>query len=1198
MESELKRVSEKVERAGRDSHSQIWQRLENFLDAEGNTVIRTNIAFVQLETGMHYRDGEEWKATRELIEPIPGGAVAQHGPHKVIFAENLNTAGAIDMETPDGKRLRSHVLGLAYVDTATGSNVFIAELKDCHGEIVNSNQVVYSDAFKGLKADVRYTYTKAGFEQDIILRSQPPATSVLGFTPETTRLQVFTEFLDVPQPGKQEMSFQDATGDDRTDEFLDFGDMKIGTGRAFSIGEGAGKGVPVGKKWTHQDGRTFLVEEVAVTEVSERLSSLPRTAFLSRPSKNSLLEKINLPLPSAPQTAVTHKRKMLIAKLELPKPGLVLDYAMLNGNLQNYTFKGDTTYYISDNVILLNTTTIEGGTVVKYAPGKSVQLSSSVVCKTGPYRPAIFTARDDDTVGEILTGISTGTPSGYYANTALSAPSYSSPTLSYLRISYAAQGLYFNYVGGPSLTVRNMQFVSCQVGIATYNCSMGIKVRNALFKNVATVFSMYSGYSAGTPDAQYITVDGSTWLWATSHPYGQGIFKNCVFANVSGLITPSGGASVGGDPNGFYNAPSFGSSPTTVFSSPFQIVGAGTCYLDPSSGFPFLNIGTTTGIDSTLLAELKLKTTAAPTDVFDNVTISAGTTWSPSLLVPRDTDTPDLGYHYEPLDVCVSRVTLAGTLTINAGTAVGYFGTYGFRNGIFSIQGSPIARNPLAHYSAVQEQPVPAAPWGANANASYFLKNGEMPALNWRFAEVFTANGSYFGGGAAKNADVKHSELYAARMTCDSGSLVTQGFTNNILQRCTFAYGMCAGAGYSVKFGNNLFLNSGVTAGYFCYPGFASSIASHNNLFAGSSFTWSGWGSPQNSHNGYYNSTVTSPGTSPVNIATLDFQTGPLGPFYYPTAVSGQNLATLIDAGSSLAQPLGLDTFTTRTDQGFDECVVDIGFHYGFSPSPSTGTLSINTTLTASQLAEKIMAGSGVSVVPNTASYVGASYASGGFEGGKSAGLPLDEGAILTTGDANLAIGPNDDSFATAENGLSGDVDLDNLIVNDPLTLDASVLTFQVVSSTPITFTFRFVFASDEYPEFVGDFNDFFAIFLNGINIAFAPGTTLPTGVNTINGGSIPENFCDCIWQAVRPEYYIDNHDPGPTFSSLPPYRAVSPKYNLQYDGMTQLLTVPVTLSANSPALIKIAIADSSGAIGTDDQMDTAVFIATKSQCP
>ena len=91
------------------------------------------------------------------------------------FAGNANTAGgAVRLVAPDGKVFHSRVYGLAYWDTASGNNVLLAPLQDCQGTLVGSNRVVYANAFNGLKADIEYVFTKAGLEQNIILREQIP----------------------------------------------------------------------------------------------------------------------------------------------------------------------------------------------------------------------------------------------------------------------------------------------------------------------------------------------------------------------------------------------------------------------------------------------------------------------------------------------------------------------------------------------------------------------------------------------------------------------------------------------------------------------------------------------------------------------------------------------------------------------------------------------------------------------------------------------------------------------------------------------------------------------------------------------------------------------------------------------------------------------------------------------------------------
>ena len=106
----------------------------------------------------------KWIEASDEIEIDKDGAFARKSQHQVSFAANLNDPlGAIDMRTPDGKRMRSRVVGLAYTETDTGKSVFIAEVKDSQGVVLGRNQVLYLDAFAEVKADVRYTTTRSSF---------------------------------------------------------------------------------------------------------------------------------------------------------------------------------------------------------------------------------------------------------------------------------------------------------------------------------------------------------------------------------------------------------------------------------------------------------------------------------------------------------------------------------------------------------------------------------------------------------------------------------------------------------------------------------------------------------------------------------------------------------------------------------------------------------------------------------------------------------------------------------------------------------------------------------------------------------------------------------------------------------------------------------------------------------------------------
>lgn len=85
--------------------------------------------------------------------------------------------------------------------------------------------------------------------------------------------------------------------------------------------------------------------------------------------------------------------------------------------------------------------------------------------------------------------------------------------------------------------------------------------------------------------------------------------------------------------------------------------------------------------------------------------------------------------------------------------------------------------------------------------------------------------------------------------------------------------------------------------------------------------------------------------------------------------------------------------------------------------------ITVTTTGDANTLASTIL-GSGISLV-GSATYTGAAVASGTFTGGLASGIGIDSGILLTSGNAQLAVGPNNSSGATGNNGLAGSSLLD-----------------------------------------------------------------------------------------------------------------------------------------------------------------------------
>ena len=185
----------------RAANSRVWERTVYERGPNGQAIPRKH-RYTELASGLNYWDSTagQWVESQELIEAYPSGAISRRGQYSVIFANNLNSAGAIDQQTADGKRLRSNIIGLAYSDYSTGQSVLIAQIQNSQGELIAANQVLYPNAFEGVKADVRYCYKKGSFEQDIILREQPPTPESLGLNSQTTEIEVLTEYLARRRP--------------------------------------------------------------------------------------------------------------------------------------------------------------------------------------------------------------------------------------------------------------------------------------------------------------------------------------------------------------------------------------------------------------------------------------------------------------------------------------------------------------------------------------------------------------------------------------------------------------------------------------------------------------------------------------------------------------------------------------------------------------------------------------------------------------------------------------------------------------------------------------------------------------------------------------------------------------------------------------------------------------------------------------
>lgn len=157
----------------------------------------------------------------------------------------------------------------------------------------------------------------------------------------------------------------------------------------------------------------------------------------------------------------------------------------------------------------------------------------------------------------------------------------------------------------------------------------------------------------------------------------------------------------------------------------------------------------------------------------------------------------------------------------------------------------------------------------------------------------------------------------------------------------------------------------------------------------------------------------------------------------------------------------------------------------------------------------------------------------------------------------------------------ASDIDLSNEIAGLQ-TYDARVIELDF-KATADTFYYRYVFASDEYDEYVcSQFNDVFAFYLidkttgEKLNTALVPNKKVPVSINTINDGNLQKKDCP------KTNSYLYQRNNG--------------KQGLIFDGFTKVLDIRCEVIPGRDYTIKIAIADASDCI-----LDSAVLIENNS---
>ena len=208
------------------------------------------------------------------------------------------------------------------------------------------------------------------------------------------------------------------------------------------------------------------------------------------------------------------------------------------------------------------------------------------------------------------------------------------------------------------------------------------------------------------------------------------------------------------------------------------------------------------------------------------------------------------------------------------------------------------------------------------------------------------------------------------------------------------------------------------------------------------------------------------------------------------------------------------------------------------------------------------IAGPGLTVSGVTINCGATSY--GAFTGGGPA-FGMNNGLMLTTGDASQVVGPNaanDLNFCVGSS--ASDPQLTAL--STQATYDPCIIEFDVIPQCN-SMTITFVFGSDEYLDYVSlGFNDAFGFFVTGPNPAGGSYTNL--NIATIPGGT-PVSI-DNVNNVSNPAYYVNT--PADPLQS--------------FDGHTTVLSPVLAVTPCASYHFKLAIADAS-----DCLMDSGVLI-------
>jgi len=265
----------------------------------------------------------------------------------------------------------------------------------------------------------------------------------------------------------------------------------------------------------------------------------------------------------------------------------------------------------------------------------------------------------------------------------------------------------------------------------------------------------------------------------------------------------------------------------------------------------------------------------------------------------------------------------------------------------------------------------------------------------------------------------------------------------------------------------------------------------------------------------------------------------------------------------------------------FDLCI-------GRIPPP---IVTSTTQYTVQELVEDILFDTDCATISNITYSTGTNFGGPngiGYFNKDASEFGLNEGIVLSTGNANSAPGPNTSILSETGGTWASqrDLDLEAIILaatgTPMLSVNPTVLEFDFIPLSD-QISFDFIFASEEYGQFQCSYSDSFAFILTNTatavttNLAIVPQSNDPVSVVTIRNQMFnpPGQTCPSMNPTYFGQYY-GNFPGGLNGIGAP----------INFEGVTKKLTAFSEVTPGVTYHIKLVIADRG-----DSSYDSAVFI-------